>query len=174
MYNENGSIIIVALVMALLLTLLGIMALNASRLDVEIASNEKVYNEAFYYSEGAVRAILPVLEDIRNGNDPGLISYTGLAFPDKSDGFWDEAVDDQNRTPEKNYDVIIAGLNNAPVDVDRLTPENIGASMLNRSGYEGCGKGNLAGWAASYRIQATGTSGKRAACNITARVDLTR
>ncbi len=174
MYNENGSIIIAALLMTLLLTLLGIIALNASRLDVEIASNEKVYNEAFYHSEGAVRAILPVLEDIRNGNDPASISYVGLAFPDKSDSFWDEAIDDKNRTTEKNYDVIITGLNNAPVDIDRLTSKNIGASMLNRSGYEGCGKGNFSGWAASYRVQATGTSGKRAACSVTARVDITR
>ncbi len=58
MRNEKGSIIVMAMVMLVLLTLIGIWATNTSRLDMEIAANEKFYNEAFYDADAGISWIL--------------------------------------------------------------------------------------------------------------------
>ena len=58
MRNEKGSIIVLAMVMLVILTLMGIWATNTSRLDVEIAANEKFYNEAFHDADAGISWIL--------------------------------------------------------------------------------------------------------------------
>jgi Tfp pilus assembly protein PilX len=50
--GQKGAALIVALVLLLILTILGIMALDASLYEVSIVGNQKVYNAAFYAAEG--------------------------------------------------------------------------------------------------------------------------
>lgn len=52
--DEKGAALIVALVMLLILTLLGIMALDTSRHEVNIVGNQRIYNAAFYAAEGGI------------------------------------------------------------------------------------------------------------------------
>ena len=49
--HQKGAVLIVALVLLLVLTILGIMALDASLHEVNIAGNQRVYNAAFYAAE---------------------------------------------------------------------------------------------------------------------------
>ena len=51
---ERGAALIVALVMLLILTMLGIMALDSSRYEVNIVGNQRVYNAAFYAAESGL------------------------------------------------------------------------------------------------------------------------
>ena len=51
LYRQNGTALIVALVLLLILTILGIMALDASLYEVMIVGNQRVYNAAFYAAE---------------------------------------------------------------------------------------------------------------------------
>ncbi len=51
LYRQKGAALIVALVLLLILTILGIMALDASLYEVNIVGNQRVYNAAFYAAE---------------------------------------------------------------------------------------------------------------------------
>lgn len=51
LYRQKGAALIVALVLLLILTILGIMALDASLYEVNIVGNQRVYHAAFYAAE---------------------------------------------------------------------------------------------------------------------------
>jgi len=68
-YRERGAALIAALVMLLILTMLGIMALDASRHEVNIVANQRIYNAAFYIAESGLdefKAIPPVSSEALN------------------------------------------------------------------------------------------------------------
>jgi hypothetical protein len=52
--NEEGSAIVVAFVLLVVLTLLGVFATRTSTIDIQIASNQIPYQQNFYISEGGV------------------------------------------------------------------------------------------------------------------------
>ena len=54
LYRQQGVALIVALVLLLVLTILGIMVLDASLHEVNIAGNMRVYNAAFYAAESGL------------------------------------------------------------------------------------------------------------------------
>jgi hypothetical protein len=51
--NEDGSVMIVALILLVLLTVLGIAAIQTSSTEVQIAANDNSYLLAFYSAEAA-------------------------------------------------------------------------------------------------------------------------
>ncbi len=51
--NENGIALIVALMLLVLLTLLGMAATTTSVLEIQIAGNDKTYKQNFYMAEAA-------------------------------------------------------------------------------------------------------------------------
>jgi len=61
--NENGSVMVLALVMLALLTLLGIAATTTSTIEIQVAGNEKLYKENFYRAEAAVMENAQRIED---------------------------------------------------------------------------------------------------------------
>jgi hypothetical protein len=52
--SERGTATVIALIMLVLLTVLGISATNTSTIDIQIAGNQRVYKESFYLAEGAL------------------------------------------------------------------------------------------------------------------------
>ena len=55
--NERGSVILLAVVMLVLLTIVGISTTNTSSIELQIVKNEKMYKECFYKAEaGAFEA----------------------------------------------------------------------------------------------------------------------
>lgn len=52
-YNENGSVTVLAVVLLMLLTLLGMSAISTSSIETQIAGNEMRYKQAFYAAESA-------------------------------------------------------------------------------------------------------------------------
>jgi hypothetical protein len=52
--HQKGAALVIALIMLLLLTLIGISALNTTTLETNIAGNERVYNMSFYAADGGV------------------------------------------------------------------------------------------------------------------------
>ena len=51
-YSEDGSVMLVAIMILMLLTLIGIAATNTTSIENLIAGNEKVYKQDFYIAEG--------------------------------------------------------------------------------------------------------------------------
>jgi Tfp pilus assembly protein PilX len=52
--NENGSVLIIALIMLVLLTVLGITATSTSNIELQIAGNERIYKRAFYVANAGI------------------------------------------------------------------------------------------------------------------------
>ena len=79
--NEKGSITVLAVVLLMLLTLLGIAVTTTSSIEVQIAGNELRHNLAFYSAEAAKGWVIwnPDLYGSDN------ISGTPLNFPNSED-----------------------------------------------------------------------------------------
>jgi len=52
--NQKGIALVVALIMLLVLTFVGFAAVSLTSYESRIAGNERVYNNAFYASDGAI------------------------------------------------------------------------------------------------------------------------
>jgi Tfp pilus assembly protein PilX len=65
--NEEGSIMVIALLIMAVLTILGISAIDTSNIELLIASNERVYKDNFYKAEAAVIAAGQTLENMTPG-----------------------------------------------------------------------------------------------------------
>ena len=64
--NEDGSIIIAALLVLVLLTIVGIASTNVSNTEIGIASHTTAYQQNFYRAEGATIEATTLLEGVSN------------------------------------------------------------------------------------------------------------
>lgn len=68
-HRESGSVLVIALIMIVLLTIIGISASKTSEIEIMIAGNERVAKENFYLAEGAVRRAVMAMENADLKND---------------------------------------------------------------------------------------------------------
>lgn len=52
--NRRGISLVIALLILLIVTLIGISAIQTTRFETNIAGNEKLYNTAFYHSDAGI------------------------------------------------------------------------------------------------------------------------
>jgi hypothetical protein len=52
--DQSGVVLVVALVMLLVLTVIGISAVSTSTFETSIAGNERLYNQAFYAADAGI------------------------------------------------------------------------------------------------------------------------
>jgi Tfp pilus assembly protein PilX len=74
--GEGGTILPIALVLLLLLTMIGIAATMTSEIEIRIAGNEIAYKENLYYAEGSAMAGVQMLE-----NETDTTSLKDLLIP---------------------------------------------------------------------------------------------
>jgi Tfp pilus assembly protein PilX len=82
--DERGSVLIIALIMIVLLTIIGISASKTSEIEIMIAGNERVAKENFYIAEGSVRRAVMALENDDLKNSPPGWLYQEIDPSDKS------------------------------------------------------------------------------------------
>jgi hypothetical protein len=97
--NENGVVVVAALMILVLLTIIGVVSINYSNTEVQIAGNELVSQQNFYMAEGAALLAIEELEsktvDIKNNvaidwlEDDTLEDMSAYIF---AQDFWDGAV----------------------------------------------------------------------------------
>ena len=63
--NEKGLVLIIALLILLILTLIGISAISTTTFENSISGNERVGADAFYASEGGIQIGLNQLPDTK-------------------------------------------------------------------------------------------------------------
>jgi len=108
--QQQGSVLITALIILTLLSLIGIAAINTSILETMIAATEKVHSEAFYAAEGGVEHLRRNFKNIfvdRNSSK--------IAAGDTPD--WDFVLDGSEGVPAAT-DITYAGASNWIVDGD--------------------------------------------------------
>ncbi len=91
--NENGSVMVIGLVMLMLLTLIGISVTTTSTIEIRIAGNEKEYKRSFYLAEAAALEFAQEMQDDPDlGNNPEIKALDSVT-PDniRDDTYWDGA-----------------------------------------------------------------------------------
>jgi len=70
--NEDGSVMVISIVILALLTIIGIAVTTTSSIELQIAGNDRIYKENFYLAEGAAMMLAQILEneDIKDDNFP--------------------------------------------------------------------------------------------------------
>ncbi len=83
--NEEGSVLVLALLMLIFLTIIGIAATTTTSVELQIAQNERVYTENFNRAEAAAMHATQVLRNIQN-NSPTSLQTAGGNNPYNSGG----------------------------------------------------------------------------------------
>ena len=145
--GENGSIIIVALIMLALLTVIGLSSSHTSIMESRIATNEQLHSIVFYKADGGAETGTVLIEDgieIRGWNDDDTYGEASILNGDFILNTEDNTL---NPIPEDtNYDVCIPGdYTSGEAHTNLKVLNNVtlstGSAAMIASGYEGKGKG---------------------------------
>ncbi len=88
--NEDGFVLITAMVMLVILSLLGTFALNTTNFELLIAGNDRSHKEAFYSADSGIYTAAKVISQaIDEQADPSLpaFSFPGTDFYDELAGY---------------------------------------------------------------------------------------
>ncbi len=95
--GEGGTILPIALVLLLLLTMIGIAATMTSEVEIRIAGNEVAYKENLYFAEGSAMAGVQVLDGKPNTTLKNLsLNWLHSSLPNTN------ISSDTNWNPDKN------------------------------------------------------------------------
>jgi Tfp pilus assembly protein PilX len=93
--NEDGSVLVLALVMLVLLTLLGIAASRTSSIEIQVSGNDTIYKQNLYMAEAGAMEAAQELEDTDlETSPPAWLHAIGTLDEDTNipdAGFWTDA-----------------------------------------------------------------------------------
>ena len=168
--NEDGFVLITAMVMLVILTLLGTFALNTTTFELQISGNDRVAKQTFYKADGGVQVGIELLEQnlsCADGFSSSTTSIGGVDIYDQRLAYIENmsGINDINnlgsptgldQIPSDNYRAI--RIPDDPANrVDTAPHTNLtawgqtkylpGSGMQMIAGYEGKGKGAAGGGA---------------------------
>lgn len=176
MKNESGSITVIAAVLILvIITLVGISAMDTTTVELQIAGNDQRSRIAFYNADAGVYTIPKIISRIIDTSDPVGISDDADSIGDgvdweggfDQDDFFDQVMGYQPH--DAMPDVTMAGGLDTQVDVERIRSRTIaGGGAEFASGVEGIGVGVTGGAAVFYELDSRGSSTRGASANVIA------
>jgi Tfp pilus assembly protein PilX len=142
--NEEGTVLIIALLMLVLLTVIGISASTISNIEVQVAGNEKFYKIAFYAADGGTEAGSELLEkniEVRTfPSQPYTLPSSTVTVNDSN--FWSQVTQPSGNTATVGLPVGAVGLK-----IWGNSQLSSGGAIQLIAGYEGKGKGSGGGGA---------------------------
>jgi hypothetical protein len=177
--NEEGSVIVVALMILVVLTIIGISATDTTKVELQIATNDKFHKIAFYNADAGVYAT-PKLISAHLDDTTSLIVIPGVNYlPIGDPSNFDRQIKGFDPYDGGAKDIrIVLGTNNweeAEVDVQK-TGGPLGGSHRRgggaefASGAEGLGGGGSAGGGVDlyFRIDSRGDGPVNSTSNVRA------
>lgn len=163
--NERGFALITILLLMVIVSLIGVIAINTSIIDIQISGNTRRSTTAFQGAEAGADLSIPVIENtIANGTLTPSGTGTIITTLD-TENLGTEILggsDYNTDTATANPDVGMNNLNNVVVnvDIDRLYSYEVeGGSQPFAMGYEGVGMGMAGGGVGIlYSIDSEGSS----------------
>jgi hypothetical protein len=145
--NEEGTVLIVALLMLVLLTVIGISASTISNIELQVAGNEKSYKIAFFAADGGTEAGAELLEkniELRAfPSQPYTLPGSTVTVADAD--FWSQETQPTTNTASVGLPVGSVGLR-----IWGNSQLSSGGAIQLIAGYEGKGKG--AGGSGAYTV----------------------
>jgi Tfp pilus assembly protein PilX len=163
--SQDGSVLVIALLILVFLTLIGISASTITQIEIQVAGNERAYNIAFNTSDSGVYTTPKVVRrTVEEGARPTLAAITYLPSDDGS--FFREVMGYNAHDTAKDMSFTLSG-QTVSVDVDRDKQISVGGGGVEfGSGAEGVGVGSAGGVAIIYALDSAGTGPNNASTNI--------
>jgi hypothetical protein len=118
--NEDGAVLVIALLMLVLLTLLGISISSTSEVEIQIAGNEMRYKENLYKADAAAMACAQIMDETAEidvtTEDDYIIPFTTGQTVETNEWIYDDEFWDGNKTV--GTDEITPGTVDAVLDPD--------------------------------------------------------
>ena len=171
--NEDGMILLTVLILMFIATLLGVISINSSTIEVQISGNEKRVSTSFAAAEAGIDLAIPIIEQSlafgsltpssftvpdREGVDRAVVMDTtdNKLYKEISDPYYSYDADTTD-TPDIYIEDLGVGVE-VMIDIDRLYSEVIAGGALEFAmGYEGVGAGAAGGGVVVYyRITSAG------------------
>jgi hypothetical protein len=177
--NESGSVTIITAIMILvIITLVGLSAMNTTTVELQIAGNDQLNKIAFYSADSGVYGIPKIVARIVETSDPVVIGGGADSIADgvnwnddegiDADTFFDQIMgyEDYDNTPDVLMD---GGGFDTTIDVERIEQRILaGGGAEFASGVEGIGVGSTGGVAIYYELDSIGRSARNARSTIIA------
>jgi hypothetical protein len=182
--NEQGSILVVVLLILALITIMGISGTTTTEIELQIARNDRFYKTAFYNADSGVHVTPKLISACVNDGEP-VTNPSGITYldangePDPSDDTLDDIFFNEimgfeeilGRDPHDEADDILftLGGHNIQIDIERTGQESLaGGGVEFGSGAEGVGVGSTGGVALLYTMDSVGAGPNASQSNIEA------
>jgi hypothetical protein len=173
--NEDGSVLVIALLILVFLTIIGISATTTTSIELQIAGNEKFHKIAFYHADSGVYTTPKLISRcIDSGAEINIGS--GTTEPDirystgsSSTLFYGQVMDyDTYDGGTEDIEFTLRGFD-VGVDVRRDRVENLaGGAVEFAAGAEGIGAGSGGGVAIFYEMDSFGDGPANSISNVSA------
>ena len=177
MQNESGSVTIIAAILILVIvTLVGLSAMDTTTVELTIASNDMRSRIAFYSADSGVYGIPKIISRIIDTSDPVGIAgeadsiAAGVTWDATTDQdiFYDQVMGYDDYDPLPDIAMGQGGFD-AEIDVERVRSKVLaGGGAEFASGVEGIGVGTTGGVAVYYELDSRGQSTRGANANVIA------
>lgn len=163
--KQQGFVLVLVLVLLMIMTLLGVMVIDFSTIDLQITGNQKRVAVALEGADAGLDVSVPIIEKtLAEGVlDEDAITDSGIVTGLDTTNLLDEISGLRNLDPDTasaSPDLTISSLGGVElkVDIDRLVSDILAGGALEfASGYEGIGAGASGGGiSVLYRVTSQG------------------
>ena len=172
--NEEGSVLLVALLIMVLLTLIGIAATTTTNIELEISGNEKTHKIAFYRADSGVYCTPKLISLCVDKSAPSTSNKTpGINYLTDNNAFYRQIMGYDKYDGGVMMDMmdisIPMGTDSVEVDVERVGQKILaGGGAEFASGAEGIGVGSAGGVAIFYSMDSFGRGPGNSISNVSA------
>ena len=154
--NEKGSVLLVSMLVLMVLTLLGIVALDTTDLELMISRNDRTYKESFNGADGGGMAAIKVLRNTLDA-DAGLSTLPNITYAESADDFYNEAMGINPQDDTSDIAFSVGDSMEVNTDVQLLRVVNMaGGGAEFAAGYSGVGANGPKGM--RYGVRTTSDS----------------
>ncbi len=162
--ENTGSITVIALLILVVLTLIGVGATTTSEIELQIAGNQKFHLIAFENADSGVYVTPKLISSCIDNNDEQ--SFPDVTYLGSGGTFYRELLGFDAYDSARDVRFVVTGFN-VDVDVTRLGVQYItGGGIEFGSGAEGIGVGSPGGVSILYDIDSSGSGPGSSVANI--------
>ncbi len=152
--SEKGSALVIALLIMVMLTIMGLAVTNTTDIDVQVSKNYQFYKRAFYNADSGIYATPKVISQCLAERTE--LTISGVTYLGSAGTFYREIMGFDAHDSDKDLRFVLSGFN-VDVDVNRTGQKNLAGSAVEfASGAEGVGVGSAGGVAVFYDLDSLG------------------
>jgi hypothetical protein len=152
--NEKGSVLLISMLVLVILTLLGLVALDTTDIELMVSANDRTYKEAFNAADGGGMAAVKV---VRNSLDEAAgLTLPAVTYAETAADFYEELIGTNPSDDDVDISFDVSGTAQVEADVQLLRVVNIaGGGAEFAAGYSSSSTSGSTGMRYSVETEAT-------------------